>query len=196
MFTYSFTVKGTAPMITHNGDLANPLLPGSRTLKELTSKRGKTESDIRAIAEVEWNNGFYLNAKGEPCIPSRVLRAAFLAGAKKSKQGVKFSSGVYILDDAQFDYSGPKTPAEMFAQGGLNSKFVHQCMENVNSGKVLRTRPIFHDWTAKFDLLFDPDVIDGKDVFAAVEACGRLIGFGDKRPQFGRFSIAKHSLSE
>ena len=43
---FRITITGTAPMLMHNGRLANPLDPATQTLKALTSKRKKTDDDL------------------------------------------------------------------------------------------------------------------------------------------------------
>ena len=60
-------------------------------------------------------------------------------------------------------------------------------------GRILRHRPIFHDWSIDFELMIDSDELALGLAREVVDAAGRKIGLGDFRPQtkgpFGRFRV-------
>jgi hypothetical protein len=184
--TLTFLIEGTSAIITHNGQLSNQFAPITKRLKALTSKRKKTEQDAQEIAEVEWEGGLYLNKNNEVFLPSLVLNATFWQGAKKSKQGVQWKSGVFMNEDGEFTHNGPRTKDELYKRF---SEFSDIRMVVVNGNRVARCRPIFNDWKCKFTLEYDPTIIEEADVIAAVTNAGRLVGLCEMRPQYGRFTV-------
>lgn len=184
--TINFTIQGTVPLMMHNGRLADPFYDATKRLKAATSKRKRTEDDNLEIQRIEWEGGLYLNSKGDVHIPKECLWATFYAGAKKSKQGPQYKAGVYINDNGNLIYDGPRNIE------GLREKF-HQFSDvrlcTVSQKRVLRTRPIFSDWKVKFSVEFDPSIIEESDVIAAVANAGRTVGLCEMRPMYGRYKV-------
>ncbi len=62
-------------------------------------------------------------------------------------------------------------------------------------GRVMRHRPRWDVWTAKFALEIDEEVLDVATIHQLLEEGGRRIGIGDYRPEkggpFGRFEILR-----
>ena len=56
-------------------------------------------------------------------------------------------------------------------------------------GSIMRTRPIFPEWTLDFTLAYADDVISKDEVERALSDAGRLVGLCDWRPKFGRFQV-------
>ena len=66
---FRITITGTAPLLMHNGRLANPLDPSTQALKSLTSKRKKTDDDLFDIARAEFLGGLYIDPDVGPYVP-------------------------------------------------------------------------------------------------------------------------------
>lgn len=190
-----FKINGIGSMLMHNGRLADQLDFYTKALKPLTSAKKKSDEKHLEIGMVEWEGGLYMskaNPDGSwaedsiPTIPANVLYATLLNGAKKSKKGTSYKSGVFVNDDAKFTFaSASKTLAEL----RKNPAHHDRRMENVQGKKIARTRPIFSDWSATFTVDYDPSIIDAADVVQLVTDAGRLVGIGDRRPAYGRFEI-------
>lgn len=62
-------------------------------------------------------------------------------------------------------------------------------------GRILRHRPMFHDWAMGFDAQLDTDLISEKLFREIVDAAGQRIGLGDFRPDtkgpYGRFKVTE-----
>jgi len=147
-------------------------------MKRLSSNRKKTDDIHEEMARVEWFGGLYTGDDGEPCIPSDNLTACIQAGAKKSKLGKQFSAGVYVND-------GPRDPEALWE----DKRFVSRKSAKVGTSRIIRTRPIFHNWTATFTLTFDPELVNQEQVEKALEDAGIQCGVGDWRPRHGRFRV-------
>src|SRR4051812_43785097 len=109
----SLTIVGTAPLIMHNGQTAGPLNKYAKMLKAVSAKRKKTEADYEEIARIEFVAGLYMG-QGGPVIPARLLEAAVVEGARKSKLGKQVQAGVIVEKHASLIFDGPKTAKELF----------------------------------------------------------------------------------
>ena len=181
----SYHIKGIAPLIMHNGQLANPFNPIVVEMKELTAKRGKTDKDLKDISDLEFEGGLYLNESGKPIIPTKVIEATMHAGAKKQKNGKDFKAGAFCKEDALLIYDGPKSLQGLLA----DKRFRDITMMRVGPSKVPRTRAIYNSWELKFTMLHLPQTINRKAIDDAVLKAGELIGFCDSRPKYGRFEV-------
>jgi hypothetical protein len=82
-------------------------------------------------------------------------------------------------------YDGPKTAEALWD----NKEYVDYRNCGVNGNTIMRTRPIFNQWSLKFQLLYDPEVIDSAATIKKwLEDAGRRRGMGD-HPRMGRFII-------
>ena len=68
------------------------------------------------MARIEFVAGLYMNEDG-PVIPARLLEAAVVEGARKSKLGKHVQAGVIVEKHATLIYDGPRTAKELFEVG-------------------------------------------------------------------------------
>lgn len=184
---YKVTLAGIVPLILHNGQLADPLNPFSKALKAASSRRKKTDADLEKMADIEWRGSLYTNAAGRVVIPGRVLESMIVTGAKRSKDGKTALSGVFVESDALLEFRGQnKTIEEM----QTDPEFRIAVPVRVNTSRVIRTRPIFHDWSATFEVSAAVDVVaDAAQLRQWIEAAGNFSGLCDWRPRYGRFAV-------
>ena len=75
------------------------------------------------------------------------------------------------------------------AQGLLDDpRFVDMRGVRVGQAKLMRCRPKFNEWRTTCQLAFNPEQITLQEVQQMVANAGSLVGIGDFRPRFGRFS--------
>lgn len=190
-------VIGTVPLLMHDNKAANPLNPYSKALKHLTSKRKKTDEDLLEIMRLEWEAGLYIH-DGGVSIPARCLKACFLNGAKKSKNGKLFSSGVIIKNEWHpLTYKGPQIKANGAKEipnpdlDKFFEKYHNIDMVRVSGSQVPRCRPIFYEWSLECEINFDTTVLDKRTIVQIVNDAGRLCGLCEKRPELGRFEVVE-----
>lgn len=177
---------GERPLLMHNGQLANPLNKWTREIKKVAGIRKKTDDHFEELRRLEWFGGLYMDQANRICLPEDVVLGACVSGAKKSKNGEKAKAGIIgAVPFFRVEYDGPEDPLQLFK----DEKFCDYRLVGVNNGRVMRARPRFDAWSVPVELLFDPDVIDGREVLAAAEACGQLVGVGDFTPRYGRFRV-------
>lgn len=188
-----FKLTGLVPMLMHNGQTANPLNEFSRKIKEISSKRKKTDQDFEDMAKLEFSAGLYLapNGDGElrPCIPGIVLEATICGrggAARKEKAGKQAQASIFCDRDFLLEYDGPKDPEEMW--GDPNMRDVTAV--RVQSNKIMRTRPkIPAGWTAECEITYNENLVNREDLIRWLEVAGEEVGLMDWRPKYGRFEV-------
>ena len=184
--TKSVKIVGTAPLLLHNGRLANPMDPYAKEVKRVTSKRKKTDEDHAEIARLEWLGSIYTNADGVVCIPGRNLESFCIESGKLYKLGKAVGrAGVLCDGDFPLTYGGPKDINKLWDGGGHSDS---QTMK-VQQARIVRTRPRFDAWALSFTVAFDSDVVDDAEMHRIIENGGVRVGLGDSRPRFGRFQL-------
>lgn len=191
MKNITIKITGTSAIIVHSDRLANPLDPLTKKLSEYTSKRKKTDADHEAIARIEFEGGLHHDAKIGPFLPGRMIKAALIRGATKSKDGPKIKSGLVVMTDrAKLIYTGPREVETLWQTGS----FADVRAVVVGGKRIMRCRPIFPEWSVTAEMVYDEAIIDKAHLLHIANTTGALVGMGDFRPEkggdFGRF-VAK-----
>ena len=92
------TFKGITPLIMHSCQCVNPLHPISLEMKKITSKRKKTEEDLVALADLEWEAGAYWKDEIGLYIPAENVEATIVNGAKAFKKGKDIEKHCNVTD--------------------------------------------------------------------------------------------------
>lgn len=176
--------KGSAPLILHNGQLSDPLSKWSKESKKITSKRAKTDADHEAMARIEFMGSLYIY-NGAPCIPAENIEAALIDGAKKLRRGVDAKAGLFVMKHAPIVYEGPKEPDALWN----NESFRSRVSAKVQKNRIMRTRPIFNEWSIVVHCEYEDGLLNRADVLEFANKAGSICGIGDWRPRYGRFSV-------
>ncbi len=173
---------GIAPLLMHSGRLADPLDTHAVAIARIASKRMKTAADFGKIAELEWNGGLWLS-DGRPSVPSEAIESCLVAAGKARRIGPKIKAGVTVKDSSHIQYEGHSDVSALFS----DKRFVHRCGVRVNNKTVIRTRPIFRQWSVVTHVSYLPSMVDRSTMIELACYAGEMIGIGDYRPRFGRF---------
>lgn len=186
METLNMTLVGDAPLLMHNGRLADPTNKFTIEMKKLTSIRKKTEEDLLEIKRVEWFGGLYTDTDGRVAIPADCILAVCIQGARKSKDGKETESGVFETQPYyRLEYDGPKSLDKLYEDG----RFSDYRSVVVSRARTMRSRPIFPQWKLPISLSVNTDIIDTSKVIKAMEMAGERVGLLEYRPRYGRFSV-------
>ena len=197
-------ITGIAPILMHSGQTADPLNQFAKALGRISKKRGKTDDDLEDLSLLEWWAGLYLDqtptidgdgaVTAKPgtkiILPAHLIDSVIREGARKNKMGKAASAGCIVDGDAKFEYG---STLEKIV---LDPEHVARHAVKVGTSKVMRTRPIFREWSASFSVIVDESVLEAQQVRDAIAAAGKLVGLGDWRPgaprggSFGRFALA------
>jgi hypothetical protein len=182
-------LQGVSPLLCHNGQTADPRNTYAKAMKAVSGKRKKTDADYDELARLEWLAGLY-RIDGDLVIPDYVIESAMIKGAMKSKRGPQAKCGLFFTEHSSLEFDGKPaaitddTLSEMFASG----QFTHTIGVKVGMSKVMRTRPVFRNWSISITAQYDPDVLNMRDVEEIAIDAGKLVGIGDWRPKHGRFN--------
>lgn len=187
------TCVGTAPLLMHNSQMANPLHPLVKQIKAISGKRRKTDEDYETMARLDHAGSLYFDKEAGPYLPASHIRKSLVEAARKTKQGKEIEQGVFVDTLVNpLAYRGPRTIDELWA----NPDFVHMAMTKVQTARTLRARPIFRDWAVDAVLTYDTEVIDFAELERIATTAGTYIGLGDWRPLHGRFTATMEKLPD
>ena len=186
--TAMFTIKGVAPMLHHNVNMADPLGEAAKAMGPLTKKRNKTDEQLAEIRRLEWLYGMVTDEEGRPSVREDQIMGFLVGGAKKWKLGKVFKAAV-IPTAGYFPikYDGPKDLEKLYETPG----FVDYRMAKVGQSRIPRTRPRFNQWETTFTVHYDDDMLNFSDINDALEYAGTACGVGDFKPRFGRFVVTE-----
>lgn len=173
-------LQGTADMLFHRWNC------------EAVDEKAKAAKNSKAKKTDDIESYVWRNDTGELCVPGEYLRQSIIHAAKfkqdprsprKSamdlfKAGVVSLTPLASLGTSEWDYLD--TRRVMVQRAGIN-----------------RTRPAMRvGWRAEFDLqILTPEYIGQELLLDVMSMAGRLVGVGDFRPTYGRFSIVGFEVS-
>lgn len=183
------TWTGIRPLLMHNGLMADPTNPFTRRIKEICAKGSKklTDSDYEERDRLEWEAGLYWSDADGPIIPSDNIERCIQLGAQKSRIGKDVVAAVFCSEpEVKLEYEGPRTKDKLYA----DPRFSLRKGVAVQKSRIIRIRPMIPTgWKISFALEFDDSIINEKSLVKACVDAGALIGLGDWRPKFGRFTV-------
>jgi len=151
----------------------------------LGQKKRKSLDDEARLRELEWQLRIYLDADIGPYIPGKNVKEMLRASATKWRKGEEIKRSLIVVPyRIPLDYEGPRDQDGLWAAGFRYTAMVANA--GAGSGRVLRCRPMFKDWSLKAALAYDPEEIDA-DFLAVVAERAKKFGLGDYRPEFGAF---------
>ena len=191
MIKFRITLEGTEPLLMSNGRMANPLDPAAKAVKRVSGKRQKTDDDYMELARLDHAGALYIDSDVGPFIPPDNIWRSLYDAAKKSKRGVKFKEGVFILSNINpLAYKGPRDVDALWKDE--NFRFITTVV--VSRRRVPRCRPIFRDWKVDAEGILDPNVLEIQELKDVAVTAGQLVGLGDWRPKFGRYSATVEQI--
>jgi len=179
-------ITGTDPLLMHNARLSDEFDPIVRLMREITSKRtNKTDDDRWELRRLEFHGGLYMDKNLGPYIPGQNIERALRDAAVVTRQGKNIQRGVVVLTSrARLDYDGPRDPDDLWE----DKNYVSSASIKVGTSRVIRTRPMFQEWSVTVDLTLDTEIMDRETLEGIVHRAGKSVGLGDWRPRYGKFS--------
>lgn len=179
-------LNGTNTILMHSPKTVNPLHPLAIKIKELTSKRKKTEDDLQKISELEWEAGLYYDEANGLHVPVECLQKSLVNGAKLFKAGKDIERYVQFMGAAAPMDIGVPFDLEKMRH---DMKYYDVRTAAVQRNRVIRTRPRFDVWRCEFDIIYDNEHIDVDTIARAFENAGSYIGLCEARTLgYGRFA--------
>jgi hypothetical protein len=177
-----YKVSGDS-LLQHNIRLANPLDKITKAMKKISAKRKKTDDDHVELARLEFMGGVYYEESTGVFVPSSTWHSALVEASKRQRLGKAFKAGVIVTQDTPLKFDGPKKPEARWKAGLYDQRAVR-----VTTSRIIRTRPVFHNWSATVTVMYEPEIVDRSQLDDAMQVLGDQIGICDHRPIFGRFT--------
>ena len=186
MKSIRFRMVGSTPLMLNNPQTVNPMNSFAKAIKELTSKKKKTEDDLTEIFHLHFLASLYLNKKMQYIIPSNMIHRSIIEGAKENKLGAKFVRSTVVQEDAilRFD-DNTCTPEELYQMG---DKYVDIRAVGIMKSKVPTARAIIPDWSCETEIFFDESQLNDSEVWLAIRNAGLRYGIGTYRQMYGRYT--------
>lgn len=181
-------MTGTAPLIMHNSQLADPDNTYALKIQKITDKKkNMTPSDRAEVARLKFLGGLYYDDEIGPYLPAENVFRSLIKAGTTTRQGGKVEMAVEFFDTrAPLEYDGPRDSGELFGDG--YTVYVDRRLVGVNRVKIPAVRPIFPKWAASFEIEMDYSVLSSADFASIAERAGR-VGVGDFRRFYGKYSV-------
>lgn len=182
MKTVEVEIRGITPLLIHRFSESSEQSGSSRKVKV-----GKVDprEEARKVAYIAPDGTFYFSAASIPGCLGNAGSNHKMRGSRKSLRFV-VPSAVRTTSDAITILNG-SGPAKDFE---VDSRPV---TIPATKGRIMRHRPRFDQWGAKFDLLVNDDMIEVEMVHQLLNEAGVGVGIGDYRPEkrgpFGTFRV-------
>lgn len=184
--------KGKNPLLQNNPQTVDRFNPYTKAMKRINDKKTRrTDDDFLELKNIEVRAKIYWDDAIGIYVPATWVTAA-IAGAsfktaKISKADIR--SAVFAADDklplTYRDQDKVKTPDDIVG----NEAFRLDMTLKQGMVRVVKSVPIFHNWSFECALEYDDEVVDADSMQTILTRCARYGGFGDFRPTFGRADV-------
>ena len=189
MKTIAVEIRGITPLLIHRFTEESEQTKNSRKVN--IDKREPREEALK-VAYIAPDGTFYFSAASIPGCLGNAGSNHKMRGSRKSLRFV-VPSAVRMDTDAITILNGTG-PAKDFE---VDSRPV---TIPATKGRIMRHRPRFDQWGAKFNLLINDDILDVDTVHQLLNEAGLTVGIGDFRPEkrgpFGTFRVVKFEETE
>jgi hypothetical protein len=193
-------LTGVVAVLVQNKRMADPLDSATQRLNELVrgkAAKDRTEEDIIAIAHAEFDGSIYWDPALGPYAPTEWLEASLKKGAHMAKKnsGPTLQRALLFTDDkVALEYDGPRKMDELWKDE--NYRFTTLVRNPSSGARVLRTRPMFREWSLTADAHLDTALVELPTLIKAGTMAGLYIGIGSWRPKYGRFTFNAYEIKD
>jgi len=189
MQTYNCCIKGTSPLLIHRYSEA---AEGNGANRRIEVKARDPRKEAERAAYIAPDGTFYFSAFALPNALGAAGSSHKMTGSRKTLRFVVPSAVRMGTDTVTILDSSGKAPAKAFE---VDSRPV---TIPATKGRIMRHRPRWNAWTAKFQLHVNEQLISGDTVGALLAEAGQTIGIGDFRPEkrgpFGCFIVQQFEV--
>jgi hypothetical protein len=183
----TITLSGTATLLMHNGQLVDSFNPVNQAKKRITGKpaRSKTPDDELELRRLEFLGSLYSDPDVGPYVPGENIARCFRDAGALTRDGKNVVRGLFISTDINpVAYEGPRDPEDLWK----DENFRNVTPVKQGQGRIIRCRPQFRNWTVEAEGILDTNVLDFGALRRIATSAGQMIGLGDWRPRYGRFT--------
>ena len=170
------TIEGVSDMLFHRWNVEAVEEKAGAAKGSKSKKTDNVESYI------------YRNSDGELCLPGEYVRQSIIMAAKFRQDPRSPRKSAYDLFKAAI-----VSLTDLATLGKTNWDYLDRRRVQVQRNGITRSRPaILKGWKASFQLMVNiPEYVPQDVLQDVLTNAGRLVGVGDFRPTYGRFTIVK-----
>ena len=197
---------GKSAMLMHNPQMVDSECEYTRAIKALTSKRKKTDEDLKEIEKLEWHGGLYTTKFGEGLRvsqPSSKIHKCLVNTARILKLGKGIERSLIMNEQhAPLIYEGSekvKDGEKEIERLSKSPAFTSRLSVGINGKKrVMRIRPEFLPWALVMGAMFITSAgVSFQELQHIVELAGDAERIGDNRVNgYGAFYGHARSLED
>lgn len=198
MSIQSLTVKvtGNSPILMANPQCVDRFNPFTREIARINAKKTRrTDEDYKMLADLEVRSKVHWDGDLGVFVPSTWLTAALCKNAftlkKISKDKIR-GSVFPVESKIKLIYSSMDRVKTLDDVVG-NPEFRYNMNVKQGQVRIMKSMPIFKNWSFEAELEFENTQVDPTDLKAILEYSAKYGGFGDFRPTFGR-AVAEVAL--
>lgn len=175
-YTATVTIRGVSLLLYH------------RYSCESVEAKSKAAKGSAAKKSDDVESYVYRNKAGEICMPGEYLKQAIVHAAKYKQDPRSPRKSAMDLVKASVI-----ALTELCSHGTKEPDAIDQRRVCVNRSAITRSRPcMFEGWEITCQFLVSlPHYVPPSILRELLDSAGKLIGVGDFRPSYGRFSVSK-----
>jgi hypothetical protein len=163
-----------------------------KEIKSLTQKRTKdtTDTERERIAQLEWEISTYWDPKLGFYIPSQNIERCIQMGGTKDRLGKKLTAAVWLTDlmvPIQ-NRTRHRTLEAYYEDPAFRFRTAVRTPPRTGGRQMKSRAMIPTGWMIEFELNYDDKELNKEQIESSVGNAGVMVGLGDWRPKFGRFT--------
>ena len=172
-------IEGVCPLLFHRWN-------NESVAAKAKAKKGSEEKKTDDIQSFMW-----ADEKGNICIPGEYLRQSVIHASKYEQDPRSPRKSMMDLMKAAL-----VSLTELASLGVKQPDFIDQRRVVIQRSAITRSRPAMRTgWKARFILQVQlPEYLAPQKLNYLIQQAGRVVGVGDFRPSFGRFSVVKFEV--
>lgn len=188
----SASFSGINPLLQNNPQTVDRFNPYAKAMKRINDKKTRrTDDDYLELKNIEVRSKIYWDDDTGIYVPANWVSAAIAASSFKTVKISKadIRSAVFTdSDKLRLTYRGMskvKTPDDIVK----NDDFRLDMTLKQGQVRIVKSVPIFHEWSFSCSLEYDDEIIDADSMSTVINRVAKYGGFGDFRPTFGRATV-------
>jgi hypothetical protein len=178
-YTVEVELTGVCPILFHRWN-------NESVAAKSAARKGSAEKKTDDIESF-----LYRNDKGEVCIPGEYVRQSMIHAAKFEQDPRSPRKSMMDLMKAAV-----VSLTDLATTGAREPDFLDKRRVMIQRSAITRTRPAMREgWKATFHIMVNlPEYVQCDRLHYVLQQAGRLIGLGDFRPSYGRFSVTRFEV--
>ena len=188
MESLSYKIVGMDTILLNNPQTVDPFNHFSKDKSALTSKRKKTDEDLKKIRDIEVQAKLYFDEELGVYVPATWITSAIAGNswAQAKIRKAEIRSAVFPSQTKMKLHFDGDDRVKSLKDVSRNPEFVRTMLLKQGQVRIAKCAPEFKNWWFEGELDYDPKIIDRSSLVDLLRYAASYGGFGDFRPTYGR----------